>query len=379
MRNIFVHAVVSPLDEHLVEKPTAKAFIKEAQESGKTNFPDYVNRHDYFSWIIHDLPKPYRREIKTNITEENYIYPVSVPLIETIDPESEFWTELKKRFEPLSEKNVFVSISEKAALMLNGATFDRFFNNDEFSPCISDIWECGPQNELVGFETDKVWLNFVEKCSRHLKPSASFKNERFYIKCNSSEDYELFLNKHGVDFRHIPVEYFLFDTYKSCGISSPRQLMDWEDALDDEKHSTEEILEKIWTDDKTYNALWLNRVPKGHRLQSLFDAHQRNLLDDMIWSCGFDPEDTPLPPHDSEDEHIKELIEQLPKQAEFEPHENRQEGPIRAKHDRKFNLKWLLECKVNIVSESQARDMIIEMTPHHPVRFLTEKTFKVSG
>ena len=97
MRNIFVHTVVSPLDEHLVEKPTAKAFIKEAQESGYINYPDYVNRHDYFSWIIRDLPKPYRREIKTNITEENYIYPVGVPLAQILDVESEFWTELKKR------------------------------------------------------------------------------------------------------------------------------------------------------------------------------------------------------------------------------------------------------------------------------------------
>ena len=53
MRNIFVHAVVSPLDEHLVEKPTAKAFIKEAQESGKTNFPDYVN-----SCLLYTSPSP---------------------------------------------------------------------------------------------------------------------------------------------------------------------------------------------------------------------------------------------------------------------------------------------------------------------------------
>ena len=71
MRNIFVHTVVSPLDEYLVEKPTAKAFIKESQESGHINTSDYVNRHDYFSWMIRDLPKPYRREIKTNITTEN--------------------------------------------------------------------------------------------------------------------------------------------------------------------------------------------------------------------------------------------------------------------------------------------------------------------
>lgn len=197
MRNIFVHTVVSPLDEYLVEKPTAKAFIKESQESGHINTSDYVNRHDYFSWMIRDLPKPYRREIKTNITTENYLYPVSVPLAQVLDIESEFWTELKLRFEPLPDKNVFVSMSEKAALMLNGATFERFFNHAEFSPCISDIWECGPQNELVGFKTDKVWLNFVEKCSRHLVPSKQYKNERFYIKCNSHEDYEIFLNRHG--------------------------------------------------------------------------------------------------------------------------------------------------------------------------------------
>ena len=375
MRNIFVHTVVSPFDQYLVEKATAKAFIKESQESSNTDASDYVNKHDYFGWI-RELPKPYRREIKTNITQENYLYPVSVPLAQVLDIESEFWTELKIRFEPLPDKNVFISMSEKAALMLNGATFERFFNHAEFSPCVSDIWECGPQNELVGFDTDKVWLNFLEKCSRHLIPSKQFKNERFFIKCNSHEEYELFLNRHGVDFKHIPVEYFLFDTYRTCGIASPKQLMDWEEALDDQKCSTEEILEKIWTDDKDYDALWLNRVPKEHRLQSLFDANSRGLLDNMIWSCGYEEGITPLPPHDQKDKKTLDLIKQLPKQAEYEPHDNRQEGSIRAKHDRKFNLQWLLDCKVNIVSESQARDMIIEMDPHHPVRFLTEKTFK---
>ena len=62
--------------------------------------------------------------------------------------------------------------------------------------------------------------------------------------------------------------------------------------------------------------------------------------------------------------------------AENEPRDNQQDGPIRAKHDRKFNFQWLIDCKVNIVSESQARDIIIEMDPAQPVRFLTEKTFK---
>ena len=373
MKNIFVHAVVNPLDEDIVEKKVAKAFMKEAYLANKPNFVDYMNKHDYFGWLINDLSKPYRREIKTNITDDNYLYPVEVNIKDILDVESEFWTELKVRCEPIPDKNVIVSISEKAALMLNGSTFSKYFNNIEFNPCISDIWECGPQNELVDFESNEVWENFVEKCARHLIPSAQYKKTRFYLKGNSSDIYEVFLHKEGVDFTHVAVEYFLFDTYKSCGISSPRQLMDWEDALDDVRHSTPEILEKIWTDEKPYNALWLNRVPKEHRLRSLVEANERDLLDSMIWSCGFE-ENTPLPV--SKSEKTASFIELLPKQADFEPHDNRQDGPIRAKHDRKFNLKWLIDCKVNIVSESQARDMIIEMTPPHPVRFLTEKTFK---
>ena len=61
---------------------------------------------------------------------------------------------MRKRFEPLPDRNVIVSISEKAALMLNGNTFNKFFNCAEFSTCVSDIWECGPQNELIDFETN---------------------------------------------------------------------------------------------------------------------------------------------------------------------------------------------------------------------------------
>ena len=257
--------------------------------------------------------------------------------------------------------------------MLNGNTFNKFFNHAEFSTVVSDIWECGPQNELIDFETNFVWDNFVEKCKRYLMPEEQFKNKRFYIKCNSHSDYKVFLHKQGVLFDQIPVEYFLFDTYRTCGVASPKNLMDWREALDDVEMSTEEKMELVWTDDKIYDAIWLNRVPKGHRISSLVEANKRGLLDNMVWSCGYE-EDTPPPPDN--DEKTEEFVKQLPKMAENEPRENQQDGPIRAKHDRKFNFQWLLDCKVNIVSESQARDIIIEMDPAQPVRFLTEKTFK---
>ena len=372
MRNIFVHAVVNPNDKNLVEKAIAKAFIKESHESREYNVVDYINKHDYVGWIL-QLPQNYRREIKTNMTEENYLYPVSVDINHVLDVQSEFWVEMRKRFEPLPDRNVIVSISEKAALMLNGNTFNKFFNHAEFSTVVSDIWECGPQNELIDFETNFVWDNFVEKCKRYLMPDEQFKNKRFYIKCNSHSDYKVFLHKQGVLFDPIPVEYFLFDTYRTCGVASPKNLMDWREALDDVEMSTEEKMELVWTDDKIYDAIWLNRVPKGHRISSLVEANKRGLLDNMVWSCGYE-EDTPPPPDN--DEKTEEFVKQLPKMAENEPRENQQDGPIRAKHDRKFNFQWLLDCKVNIVSESQARDIIIEMDPAQPVRFLTEKTFK---
>ena len=91
-----------------------------------------------------------------------------MPLAQVLDIESEFWTELKIRFEPLPDKNVFISMSEKAALMLNGATFERFFNHAEFSPCVSDIWECGPQNELVGFD---IRQSLVKLCRKMFQAS----------------------------------------------------------------------------------------------------------------------------------------------------------------------------------------------------------------
>ncbi len=372
MRNIFVHAVVNPNDKNLVEKHIAKAFIKESHTHKEYNVEDYVNKHDYFSWIL-KLPQSYRREVKTNITEENFLYPVSVDINLIIDVQSEFWTELRKRFEPLPDRNIIVSISEKAALMLNNNAFNKFFNHPEFSPCVSDIWECGPQNELMDYDTNFVWDNFVEKCKRFLMPDDQYKNKRFYIKCNSHPDYEVFLKKQGVLFDPIPIEYFLFDTFRQCGVASPENKMDWREALDDEMLTTEEKMELVWTDDKPYNALWLNRVPKGHRIFSLVEANLRDLLDDMVWSCGWE-EDTPTPPE--VDDKTMKFLDLLPKMAQNEPHENQQDGPIRAKHDRKFNFQWLLDCRVNIVSESQARDIIIEMDPPQPVRFLTEKTFK---
>ncbi len=373
MRNIFVHATIDPNDHNIVEKKIAKAFIGESQQQNEANVVEYVNKHDYFSWLL-ELPKPYRREAKTNITEENFLYPVSVNIHDILDVESEFWVDLKTRCEPLPEKNIIVSISEKAALMLNGKIFDKFFNHQEFSPCISDIWECSPQNELPGFVTNEIWNNFVEKCLRFLKPPGTYKHKRFYIKCNSSDEVHNFLEKQGIAFKPIAVEYFLYDTFKQCGIASPdKRLMDWEEALDDVNHSVEEIMEKIWTDDKSYNALYLNRMPKGHRVQALVDANKRNLLEDMVWSCGWE-EDTPSPPE--QDKRTLEFIALLPKQAEHEPFRNKDDGPLNHKHDRVFNLKWLIDCKINIVAESQARDIIIEMDPPMPVRFLTEKIFK---
>jgi len=377
MRNIFVHATVSPFDKHLVENKVAKAFIREANESREPNAVNHVNKHDYFSWLL-SLPKAYRREAKTNITDDNWIYPVSVDMNQILDVESEFWTDLKTRFEPLPDKNIIVSISEKAALMLNGQTFDKFFNHSEYSPCISDIWECGPQFEIdLDLETSlPIWANFTEKCLRYLVPTEVYRNSRFYIKCNSSDDFGIYLQKQGIEFQPIGVEFFLFDTFKQCGIASPKagKLMDWEDALDDKSMTTDEILELIWTDDKQYNAMWLNRMPKEHRVHALVKANKRDLLDDMIWSCGWD-EDTNPPPED--DKKTQKLLSIMPKQAELEPHSNRADGhPLNAKHDRAFNLKWLLESKINIVAESQARDILIDMTPPPPVRFLTEKIFK---
>mgnify|MGYP003633382162 FL=1 len=377
MRNIFVHATVNPMDKHLVEKQVATAFIREASIYGDPNVVSHVNKHDYFSWLL-SLPYGYRREVKTNITEENWIFPVSVDLNHILDVESEFWTDLRQRFEPLPDKNIIVSISEKAALMLNGTAFDKFFNHSEYSPCISDIWECGPQMNIdLDHETSlPIWKNFTEKCLRYLMPAETYKHSRFYIKCNSSDEFGVYLQKQGIDFEPIALEYFLYDTFKQCSISSPKagKLMDWEDALDDEKMTTEEILNLIWTDDKQYNAMWLNRMPKEHRVQALVKANMRDLLDDMIWSCGWE-EDTPKPPET--DKKTNKLLTKMPKQAEHEPHSNRADGhPLNAKHDRAFNLKWLLESRVNIVAESQARDILLQMEPPQPVRFLTEKIFK---
>ena len=373
MRNIFVHAVVDPTDQRIVEKKIAKAFIKESHDLKEYNVVDYINKHDYFSWLL-NLPRPYRREAKTNLTQENFLYPVSVNINNILDIESEFWTELKVRFEPIPDKNIIVSISEKSALMLNGNTFDKFFNHAEFSPCISDIWECGPQTELKGYDTNVVWNNFIEKCLRYLKPPGIYKHKRFYIKCNSSDEFANFLGKQGISFTPIAIEYFLYDTYRQCGIASPvKNLMDWEEALDDKNHSVEEILDKIWTDDKPYNAMWLNRMPKAHRVQALVDANKRDLLDDMVWSCGWE-EDTNPPPE--QDDKTLNLLSKMPKQAEHEPFRNMDDGPLNHKHDRVYNLKWPIDCKINIVSESQARDILIEMDPPQPVRFLTEKIFK---
>ena len=87
MRNIFVHAIVDPTDQQVVEKKIAKAFIAEAHDIKEYNVVNYVNKHDYFNWLMH-LPRPYRREAKTNITEENYLYPVSVNINDILDIES---------------------------------------------------------------------------------------------------------------------------------------------------------------------------------------------------------------------------------------------------------------------------------------------------
>lgn len=358
MRNIFVHATVDLFDNDIVEKKVSKAFYTEFIERKEKNPVNYINKHDYFYWLLH-MPRELRKEVKQNITQENYLYPVSVNINDIIDVESEFWQDLRRTHEPLTEKNVVVSISEKAAFMLNGSTFSSFFNHPEFSPCISDLWECSPQNELVGFEPNVIWEKFVENCKRFLIPN--FKHKRFYIKCNSSDSYTVFLNSIGVEFNVIPVEYFLYDTFRTCGLGGFN--MDW-----DKQMSKEDIVDLIWTDDKKYNALYLNRMPKEHRAQSLIEAGSRDLLKDMIWSCGY-KEDFHWP-------NDADVLGDLPKLAEGEPYENISNNDIPVKHDRVFNVQWLLDCKINIVSESHARDLLIYLDPPHPVRFLTEKIFK---
>ena len=46
MRNIFVHAIVDPTDQMVVEKKIAKAFIKESHNVKEYNVVDYANKHD---------------------------------------------------------------------------------------------------------------------------------------------------------------------------------------------------------------------------------------------------------------------------------------------------------------------------------------------
>lgn len=384
MRTIFVNATVNPTDHNTVQKQVAKAFISDSLFDKEHNTFNYVNKHDYIHWILHQS-KRMRREIGVNLTSDHFIYPVSIDINDAINVESPFWVDLIKRFEPLQEWSVVISISEKAAFLLNGNTFGKFFNHPEFNAVISDVWECGPQlttkpdlgpDGFTEISELNVWESFLENCQRHLMPLGECKHRRFYIKPNSDTDYSNFLQANGVDFEVVPFEYFLFDTNNVCGIKSPRnmEMMDWEDAMDDKPFDIDNILDSIWHDNKEYNALLLNRVPKQHRLIVLVEAEKRGLLDDMIWSCGYEPDNMKTPGEDAELDD--KVLSMLPKQAEFEPYDNVSGNEIPIHHDRKFNLKWPQKCKVNIITESQARDLIIDHVPPHPVRFLTEKTFK---
>lgn len=385
MRTIFVNATVNPTDHNIVQKRVAKAFMYDSSVDKEHNVMRYTNRHDYINWILQQTSKRLRREISVNLTSDHFIYPVPVSITDVINVESPFWTDLIKRFEPIQDWKIVVSIAEKSAFMLNGKIFSKFFNHPEFSAVISDVWECGPQLTTKpnlgpdGYTKDSelnVWEHFVENCKRHLMPVGECKHKRFYLKPNSDKDYTQFLQSHGVDFEVVPFEYFLFDTNNVCGILSPRNMdmMDWEEAMEDQPFDKDAILESIWHDDKEYNALLLNRVPKQHRLTTIVEAEKRGLLDDMIWSCGFEERGMITPGEDSEID--QKILSMLPKQAEFEPHSNISGNALPINHDRVFNLMWPQKCKVNIITESQARDLIIEHTPPHPVRFLTEKTFK---
>ena len=379
MRTIFVNATVNPTDYDTVQKKIAKAFISDSIHDKDYNTLNYVNKHDYIRWVL-QRSKRLRREISVNLTSDHFIYPVSIDINEAINVESPFWVDLVKRFEPIQDWRVVISISEKAAFSLQGAIFSKFFNHPEFSAMVSDIWECGPQKDTkpqTGSDDNvEVWEYFVENCKRHLRPAGECKHKRFYIKSNSDKDYTHFLQSQGVDFEVVPFEYFLFDVNNTCGIKSSRNMdmMDWEEAMDDQPFDIEKVMDSIWHDDKEYDALLLNRMPKQHRLTTIIEAEKRGLLDNMIWSCGTEPMGMVTPGEDHELD--SKIINMLPKQAEFEPHDNISGNNIPIRHDRKFNLKWPQKCKVNIITESQARDLIIEHTPPHPVRFLTEKTFK---
>jgi len=384
VRTIFVNATVNPNDYETVQKKVSKAFIADSLFDKDYNTFNYINKHDYLNWILNQTRRM-RKEIAVNLTADHFIYPVSVDINYAIDVESPFWADLIKRFEPIQDWKVVVSISEKAAFMLNGQTFAKFFNHPEFSAVISDVWECGPQlttkpdvgpDGFTEISELNVWEYFLENCKRHLKPIGECKHKRFYVKPNSDKDYTFFLQGQGIDFEVIPFEYFLFDTNNVCGIKSSRNMdmMDWEDAMDYQPFDIDKVLESIWHDDKEYDALLLNRVPKQHRLSVIAEAETRGLLDNMIWSCGYETDNMTLPGDDPDVD--KKVLSMLPKQAEFEPHDNISGNEIPIHHDRKFNLKWPQKCKINIITESQARDLIIDHDPPHPVRFLTEKTFK---
>ena len=68
------------------------------------------------------------------------------------------------------------------------------------------------------------------------------------------------------------------------------------------------------------------------------EAEKRGLLDDMIWSCGFEELGMITPGEDSEID--QKILSMLPKQAEFEPHSNISGNALPINHDRVFNLMW---------------------------------------
>ena len=57
MRTIFVNATVNPTDHNTVQKKIAKAFIGDSLFHKEYNTFNYINKHDYIHWILHQSKK----------------------------------------------------------------------------------------------------------------------------------------------------------------------------------------------------------------------------------------------------------------------------------------------------------------------------------
>ena len=116
MRTIFVNATVNPTDHNIVQKRVAKAFMYDSTVDKEHNVMRYTNRHDYINWILQQTSKRLRREISVNLTSDHFIYPVPVSITDVINVESPFWTDLIKRFEPIQDWKIVVSIAALISL-----------------------------------------------------------------------------------------------------------------------------------------------------------------------------------------------------------------------------------------------------------------------